>query len=67
LTIEEYAMTTQSHHDRPILVTGAAGAVGSIGRNVTAMESVQKLGRRISSGALTCGKDVDFVRWSVPV
>jgi len=28
-------MTTQSSHTNPILVTGAAGAVGSIGRNVT--------------------------------
>ncbi|AGW94420.1 NAD(P)H-binding protein [Cupriavidus sp. DF5525] len=26
-----------STHDRPILVTGAAGAIGAIGRNVTAM------------------------------
>jgi uncharacterized protein YbjT (DUF2867 family) len=30
-------MTTQSLHASPILVTGAAGAVGSIGRNVTEM------------------------------
>src|SRR5215471_2840743 len=30
-----YQMTTQSSHANPILVTGAAGAVGSIGRNVT--------------------------------
>src|SRR5258706_11841080 len=30
-------MTTQSSHASPILVTGAAGAVGSIGRNVTEM------------------------------
>ncbi|WP_433994582.1 NAD(P)H-binding protein, partial [Bradyrhizobium elkanii] len=30
-------MTTQSSHPSPILVTGAAGAVGSIGRNVTEM------------------------------
>ena len=30
-------MTTQPGHDRPILVTGAAGAIGSIGRNLTAM------------------------------
>src|SRR5499425_1667396 len=28
-------MTTQHTHDSPILVTGAAGAVGSIGRNLT--------------------------------
>src|SRR2546430_15130998 len=28
-------MTTQPPHAGPILVTGAAGAVGSIGRNVT--------------------------------
>src|SRR5215468_4722145 len=28
-------MTTQQTHDIPILVTGAAGAVGSIGRNLT--------------------------------
>jgi uncharacterized protein YbjT (DUF2867 family) len=28
-------VTTQSSHANPILVTGAAGAVGSIGRNVT--------------------------------
>jgi uncharacterized protein YbjT (DUF2867 family) len=30
-------MTTQSSHSSPILVTGAAGAVGSIGRNLTEM------------------------------
>jgi uncharacterized protein YbjT (DUF2867 family) len=30
-------MSTKSAHDRPILVTGAAGAVGSIGRNLTRM------------------------------
>src|ERR1700752_1881474 len=30
-------MTTQSSHASPILVTGAAGAVGSIGRNLTEM------------------------------
>src|SRR5246127_4625964 len=30
-------MTAQSSHANPILVTGAAGAVGSIGRNVTEM------------------------------
>src|SRR3954452_11657222 len=30
-------MTMQSAQDRPILVTGAAGAVGAIGRNLTAM------------------------------
>ena len=30
-------MTTQPSHASPILVTGAAGAVGSIGRNVTEM------------------------------
>ena len=28
-------MTTQHQHDNPILVTGAAGAVGGIGRNLT--------------------------------
>ena len=28
---------TQSSHASPILVTGAAGAVGSIGRNLTEM------------------------------
>jgi uncharacterized protein YbjT (DUF2867 family) len=30
-------MTSQSTHDRPILVTGAAGAIGGIGRHVTEM------------------------------
>jgi uncharacterized protein YbjT (DUF2867 family) len=30
-------MTTKSTHDRPILVTGAAGAIGGIGRHLTAM------------------------------
>ena len=30
-------MTTLSEHDSPILVTGAAGAIGAIGRNVTEM------------------------------
>jgi len=28
-------MTTRPAHDRPILVTGAGGAIGGIGRNVT--------------------------------
>ena len=30
-------MTMKSTHDSPILVTGAAGAIGAIGRNLTAM------------------------------
>ena len=30
-------MTHRSEHNYPILVTGAAGAVGAIGRNVTEM------------------------------
>ena len=30
-------MTPKGPHARPILVTGAAGAVGSIGRNLTEM------------------------------
>jgi uncharacterized protein YbjT (DUF2867 family) len=30
-------MTTKSTHDRPILVTGAAGEIGSIGRHLTEM------------------------------
>ena len=30
-------MTMKSPHDRPILVTGAAGDLGAIGRNLTAM------------------------------
>jgi uncharacterized protein YbjT (DUF2867 family) len=30
-------MTMKSAHDSPILVTGAAGDVGAIGRNLTAM------------------------------
>ena len=30
-------MMTKSTHDNPILVTGAAGAIGAIGRNLTAM------------------------------
>src|SRR6202162_2487737 len=28
-------MTTKHEHDHPILVTGAAGAVGGVGRNLT--------------------------------
>jgi uncharacterized protein YbjT (DUF2867 family) len=35
--LEAIEMTTKSAHDSPILVTGAAGAVGSIGRNLTQM------------------------------
>ena len=30
-------MTTKPDHDRPILVTGAGGAIGGIGGNVTAL------------------------------
>jgi nucleoside-diphosphate-sugar epimerase len=36
---------TTTHHDNPILVTGAAGAVGSIGRNIT--ESLLARGHRV--------------------
>ena len=44
-------MTTKPVHDKPILVTGAAGDIGAIGRNVTAMllakgHSVRALVRR---------------------
>jgi nucleoside-diphosphate-sugar epimerase len=28
-------MATQPQHDRPILVTGAAGAIGAVGRSIT--------------------------------
>ena len=31
-------MIMKSANDSPILVTGAAGAIGAIGRNLTAME-----------------------------
>jgi nucleoside-diphosphate-sugar epimerase len=30
-------MKIKSEHDRPILITGAAGAIGGIGRTLTAM------------------------------
>ena len=35
--LEVFEMTAKSSHGSPILVTGAAGAVGSIGRNLTQM------------------------------
>jgi nucleoside-diphosphate-sugar epimerase len=44
---------TTTHHDNPILVTGAAGAVGSIGRNLT--ENLLARGhkwRRVAGGYL---------------
>src|ERR1700738_778024 len=44
-------MTTKHKHDNPILVTGAAGAVGGIGRNLTEFllargHKVRAMGRR---------------------
>src|SRR6202051_4033482 len=36
-TNKVHDMTTKSTHDRPILVTGAAGEIGSIGRHLTEM------------------------------
>src|SRR5260370_14942397 len=44
-------MTTKHKHDSPILVTGAAGAVGGVGRNLTEFliargHRVRALGRR---------------------
>src|SRR5882757_8561041 len=38
-------MTTKHKHDNPILVTGAAGAVGGIGRNLT--ELLLARGRKV--------------------
>ena len=38
-------MTTKHKHDNPILVTGAAGAVGGIGRNLT--EFLLKKGHKV--------------------
>src|SRR4051794_1954893 len=38
-------MTTKTKHDHPILVTGAAGAVGGIGRNLT--ESLLAKGHKV--------------------
>src|SRR5260221_7929252 len=35
--LKENDMTTQSSHDQPILVTGAAGEIGAIGRHLTEM------------------------------
>ena len=52
-------MTTKSAYDSPILVTGAAGAVGAIGRNLTAMllakgHKVRALGRGRTSVPTPC-------------
>ncbi|WP_321922216.1 NmrA family NAD(P)-binding protein [Paraburkholderia guartelaensis] len=38
-------MTTQTQHDRPILVTGAAGAIGAVGRSIT--ENLLAKGHRV--------------------
>ncbi|WP_028204585.1 NAD(P)H-binding protein [Paraburkholderia nodosa] len=38
-------MTTQIQHDRPILVTGAAGAIGAVGRSIT--ENLLAKGHRV--------------------
>src|SRR4029077_4162227 len=38
-------MTTKHNHDKPILVTGAAGAVGGIGRSLT--EFLVARGRKV--------------------
>ena len=40
-------MTPERLHARPILITGAAGAVGSIGRNLT--EMLVAKGQRVRS------------------
>ena len=52
-------MTTQSSQASPILVTGAGGAVGSIGRNLTEMllakgHKVRALVRRDDERAEPC-------------
>ena len=49
----------KSTHDNPILVTGAAGAIGAIGRNLTAMllakgHKVRALVRRRTSAPAPC-------------
>src|SRR6478735_655210 len=61
-------MTTKRTHDNPILVTGAAGAVGGIGRNLTEFllargykvramvrreEALRRLGAEVVVGDLT--------------
>jgi uncharacterized protein YbjT (DUF2867 family) len=61
-------MTTKHKHDNPILVTGGAGAVGSIGRNLTEFllarghkaralvrrgEALRRLGAEVVEGDLT--------------
>jgi uncharacterized protein YbjT (DUF2867 family) len=53
-------MTTKHEHDSPILVTGAAGAVGGIGRNLTEFllargHKVRALVRRETSAPNPCG------------
>ena len=53
-------MTTKHKYDKPILVTGAAGAVGGIGRNVTEFllargHKVRALVRRNDARAEACG------------
>jgi nucleoside-diphosphate-sugar epimerase len=50
-------MMMKSTRDSPILVTGAAGAIGAIGRNLTAMllakgHKVRALVRRVRGGAI---------------
>ena len=42
-------MTTKHQHDNPILVTGAAGAVGGIGRNLTEFLLAGAQGARLGS------------------
>jgi nucleoside-diphosphate-sugar epimerase len=42
-------MTTKHKHDNPILVTGAAGAVGVIGRNLTEFLLERGQGARLGS------------------
>ena len=56
-------MTTQTSHASPILVTGAAGAVGSIGRNLTEMllakgHKVRALVRREDERPEPCASSV---------
>jgi uncharacterized protein YbjT (DUF2867 family) len=53
-------MTPEGHNARPILVTGAAGAVGSIGRNLTEMLIAK--GRRVRALVRRADKRAEALR-----
>ena len=56
-------MTTKRTHDNPILVTGAAGAVGGIGHSLIAEQFVRDF-RRMSLSLMEIAVDHTSGQWA---